>query len=677
MKGIIFPAGYRAFEFTEQETYDFGGKGIKLSPWNPRHRTWWFRVPDDYERKEWLFAFEYACSRSKPPQDPNKLLAKAFDLALNDLRQHYSFWGYYCGSGKEMDRLAHVILDILDINVLYTIFNNIPESSKKVTMINETHKFLMPEIESMCQDFWQTFKESIQTNEIKLMNDTKSLISPILEKEIEFKALINEKVHPFLDPFLEMKSNSMIFPILSKLAKPVIFAYLKSVVLFHNFIKEEYLGMKVKSQDYFIQLQEQLREEQSTAKRFSRSFLGRSTNFESDYPLSPNNITLEKSFSMKMAGNDLTVLTKNEEINHHPMEDPTSIQIASAIPLSPDDRSQLYTLSLLYQHIHSFNGPFKEAYEKIHSLYINDLNPILSLLTGGVTAYLLYTILINNLKKILFQALFTFYEFVKNIENDQQIPEVLLHVSGLLLYDIQITLKSTLSLILKTILTPLLKEFIIQPAENVLIEIKENYFHKFIVPELSLYLSLNNILLKNLDEQIDHYLLIIIEKSCKNDLTTILRKISREVGVSIDGDSIGIGTWRQFSADDTTDYFRASSFTSFNTPVDGFDLDSFRPSQGYSTPMAISALSPDRNPHPHANRHKAIPSPEKNKKTANKEEKHKSKKNTEASKKKKSSSSSSENIVSSAAVNENAPNQVAKEKEVAVLIEPATPVSTD
>jgi hypothetical protein len=93
--------------------------------------------------------------------------------------------------------------------------------------------------------------------------------------------------------------------------------------------------------------------------------------------------------------------------------------------------------------------------------------------------------------------------------------------------------------------------------------------------------------------------------------------------------------------------------------------------------MAMSALSPDRNPHPHANRQKAIPTPEKNKKTGNKEEKHKSKKNAEASKKKKSSSSSSENIVSSAAVNENAPNQVAKEKEVAVVIEPVTPVSTD
>lgn len=92
LKGIIYPAGYYAYEFNSDDVAEHGEKGIKLVPWSWRRRTWWIKCGDDNERKEWLSAFETACYKARPPHDEDEVIAKAFDVALRNTRWNFWFW---------------------------------------------------------------------------------------------------------------------------------------------------------------------------------------------------------------------------------------------------------------------------------------------------------------------------------------------------------------------------------------------------------------------------------------------------------------------------------------------------------------------------------------------------------------------------------------------------------
>jgi hypothetical protein len=552
LKGHIYPAGFRAFEYTDQEISDIGDKGIKLVPWNPRHRTWWLRISDDYQRKEWLNALAIACFRSLPAHDDDECIASAFNLTLRNLRQFYSFWGYYSECGNEIERLSDFLLDLLDHQILIDYYNTFPDNSRRLTIEQTIQKSITSKVMEMCTSTWNTLHTSMKENSSKLQADTKSLIHHILEKEIEYKSLIHEKIQHILEPFLITKGNNIIKPILLCIAKPMMSAFFKSVTLFHNFLKDDFPQILLELQ----QIQQEQEEERRRKNR--RSFAFRAT----------EEVVMRGSSSEKIQNNNNDNEKKNQQNGNnsnnrkskrksHKHNDPHEIsQLSNLSGIAGNEETSQYTLllSILYAKIFSYHGPFQDSYEILYALYMNDLNMILSLLSGGVTSYLIYQMMNDQLRMVLFKAMFTFSVYLKEITNDNELPSVMHHVLSLLLHDIQITIKSALLMILKTIMSPLLQEYIIIPSQKILDRIQEKSVDRtLLLPGLAIFISLPNLLNKNLDEKMDHYLLVLIENTCKEQLKLLLDKYSREIGISIEGDNaIGIGTWRQFSDDNSS-----------------------------------------------------------------------------------------------------------------------------
>jgi hypothetical protein len=57
------PAGYTAEAFDQVEHRSHGPFGIKLVPYIPLRRTWYFKAENEIEKEDWLQIFEDICAR--------------------------------------------------------------------------------------------------------------------------------------------------------------------------------------------------------------------------------------------------------------------------------------------------------------------------------------------------------------------------------------------------------------------------------------------------------------------------------------------------------------------------------------------------------------------------------------------------------------------------------------
>lgn len=77
LKGTISTDGYWPRDLDENEA-QFGPHGFKLVPWDDRRRVWYFRASTAEEAREWRSTFYNSCRLSRPPQDPDPIVHKAF-----------------------------------------------------------------------------------------------------------------------------------------------------------------------------------------------------------------------------------------------------------------------------------------------------------------------------------------------------------------------------------------------------------------------------------------------------------------------------------------------------------------------------------------------------------------------------------------------------------------------
>jgi len=234
LKGIITPCGYRAYEFSEDDITEHGDKGIKLVPWSSRRRTWWIKCGDDNERKEWLSVLETACYKAHPPHDEDEVIAKAFSWALRATRWRFWYWGWYAEAGTEPERLGELLLDVLDRDIINEILNGIAESPAKAMTIDLVRKTIGTSVKAACSSAWVSSATAVRSVSDKIQSQVKDLIKPILEKQIEFKKMIVDKISGKINPFMTDKGSTLLKPVLNVIFKPIIQSFEKSVKGFHT-----------------------------------------------------------------------------------------------------------------------------------------------------------------------------------------------------------------------------------------------------------------------------------------------------------------------------------------------------------------------------------------------------------------------------------------------------------
>lgn len=234
VKGTIYPAGYRAYEFNSDDVTEFGEAGIKLVPWSSRRRTWYIKCPDDAERKEWMSVFENACYKSEPPRDEDACIAEAFDNTIRALRWHYWFWGWYSDAGDEAERLGEFMLDLIDRNIVNAVIDNIVEGPAKSMTVDLIRKTIGSSVKAACSSAWISSASAVRSLSGSIQQSAKDLLGPLFEVQKKFKDKISESISGTINPFLEDKGGKVMKPILMAICKPVIDAYVQSVHGFHT-----------------------------------------------------------------------------------------------------------------------------------------------------------------------------------------------------------------------------------------------------------------------------------------------------------------------------------------------------------------------------------------------------------------------------------------------------------
>jgi hypothetical protein len=245
LKGSIFAAGYYAREFDQDDIAEHGEPGIKLVPYSWRRRTWWIKCADEKERKEWMSVFETACYKSRPPSDEDVCIAEAFRVALRNTRWRFWYWGWYGDAGGEGERLGEFLLDVLDRDIINEILNGIPDGPAKQVTVDLVRKTVGTSVKAACSSAWISSAGAVRSISEKIQAQVKDSISPVVEKQNDFKKMIVDKISGTINPFLADKGASLLKPVLNVVFKPVIRAFAEAAKGFHG-----HFSSKISNQEF-------------------------------------------------------------------------------------------------------------------------------------------------------------------------------------------------------------------------------------------------------------------------------------------------------------------------------------------------------------------------------------------------------------------------------------------
>jgi len=444
LKGTIFLAGYRAYEFSQDDITEFGEAGIKLVPWSWRRRTWYIKCADDKERKEWLSVFETGCYKARPPHDKDDCIAEAFNTALRNTRWRFWYWGWYGDAGDEAERLGEFLLDVLDRDIVNEILNGIPENAAKQMTVDLVRKTIGTTVKAACSSAWTASASAVRSVSEKIQAQVKEMISPIIEKQENFKAMIVEKISGKINPFLADKGASLLRPILNVIFKPVIQAFTLAAKGYHAHMHKSIANGEFSSNNF-----------DSALKR---------CDWQMDW----------------------------------------------------------------------WSGPIHDAYAVVYRMYSSDMTEVLALLSGGITPYTVYNMVMDKLKVILHRAMFTFGNLAKSV-SEGEFASVLSHVMGLLFHDCLVMVKSTILSVLTAILDGPIQELVVTPCLELVAPIQET-IDAIPIPGLSTLIDLGE-MLQDVVGSIEESALTALVSGSVSDIKSSLQVASVEMGIA----SISLG----------------------------------------------------------------------------------------------------------------------------------------
>lgn len=185
------------------------------------------------------------------------------------------------------------------------------------------------------------------------------------------------------------------------------------------------------------------------------------------------------------------------------------------------------TLNRLDWQMDWWSGPVGEAYQILYRMYTSDLNELLSILASGSSSTI-YNLCTDRLKTNLHRAVYNFG--VKAGETSgADLMAVLNHVTGLLFHDAYIMIQSTVKQILNNLLSPMITENVVTPAQKLIAPLQET-IDAIPIPGLSALLDLNALLEETVGDIQDNALTAVLRGSLA-DIRTELDLGRTEIGV--------------------------------------------------------------------------------------------------------------------------------------------------
>jgi hypothetical protein len=178
--------------------------------------------------------FETACYKSRAPHDEDACIARAFDVALRNTRWNFWFWGWWGEAGNEAERLGEFILDLLDRDIVDAILGDIPNNAAKAMTVELVRKTIGGSVKAAVGGVWTSSVTAVRSLSASIQSSVKDLLTPLLEKQKEFKTMIVSKISGTVNPFLADKGANLLKPVLNVMFKPVTDAFVLAVQGFHS-----------------------------------------------------------------------------------------------------------------------------------------------------------------------------------------------------------------------------------------------------------------------------------------------------------------------------------------------------------------------------------------------------------------------------------------------------------
>lgn len=100
-------------------------------------------------------------------------------------------------------------------------------------------KALGSSVKAACSSAWISCQSTVRQLSSSIKSSVKELITPIIEKQNQFKDQITTKVSASVDLFLTDKASSVMKPVIDALISPIVEAFILMSKGFHSFISSK------------------------------------------------------------------------------------------------------------------------------------------------------------------------------------------------------------------------------------------------------------------------------------------------------------------------------------------------------------------------------------------------------------------------------------------------------
>lgn len=239
IKGSINCCGYRAREYDEDETKEYGEFGIKLVPYNERRRTWYVKATSAQDQEEWMRVFNNACSKAKPPVNNDEVLAAAFEGAYRAVRWNYGYYGWYAIAGTEAETLGGLACDILDREIINDVMRDIPAGPQRNTACSIVRKTVDTAVVAAVSACWNSVVGLCEGLRQTLETTVKSLLTPLFEQEVAIKEKIVSSISDTVNPFLADVGGRVCRPLLTVASKSITKGFCAAIQGYSAYMKEK------------------------------------------------------------------------------------------------------------------------------------------------------------------------------------------------------------------------------------------------------------------------------------------------------------------------------------------------------------------------------------------------------------------------------------------------------
>jgi len=213
--------------------------GITLYCYGTNRREWHLRCTSLEEETAWAETLKSACRWSGPLKNKNPLIAQAFDIAYWRTRWQYCLWGSYNPWGSEDERLANLIVCILEREVVWDIVCKIQGSYTVRRMLESAIRTPIEiAVNAAVGGSWTGLCTACAPICTKMEELLKASLAPLLEQEAKLKTQIVDGVSSIVNPVLADKAGGGLRPFLQLACDPIAVAFTQSARHFKDFMSK-------------------------------------------------------------------------------------------------------------------------------------------------------------------------------------------------------------------------------------------------------------------------------------------------------------------------------------------------------------------------------------------------------------------------------------------------------